>query len=89
LLGAGLDWKTSLQELTAAAELGVPEYRIAEDGPDHLKIFTATAVVANRELGSGEGRTKKEAEQKAAELAWRTLTAEAAAGSEPAASGPA
>jgi ribonuclease III len=76
LLGAGLDWKTSLQELTAAADLGVPEYRIAEDGPDHLKIFSATAVVGGRELGSGEGRTKKEAEQKAAELAWRTLTAE-------------
>jgi ribonuclease III len=79
LLGAGLDWKTSLQELTAAAGLGVPEYRIAEDGPDHLKTFTATAVVAGRELGSGEGRTKKEAEQKAAELAWRALTAEAGA----------
>jgi ribonuclease III len=78
-LGAGLDWKTSLQELTAAAGLGVPEYRIAEDGPDHLKTFTATAVVAGRELGSGEGRTKKEAEQKAAELAWRALTAEAGA----------
>jgi ribonuclease-3 len=82
LLGAGLDWKTSLQELTASADLGVPEYRITEDGPDHLKEFTATAVVAGRELGSGVGRTKKEAEQKAAELAWRTLTAEAAAGSE-------
>jgi ribonuclease-3 len=82
LLGAGLDWKTSLQELTAAAELGVPEYRIAETGPDHLKVFTATAVVAGRDLGSGEGRTKKEAEQRAAELAWRALTAEAAAGSE-------
>jgi ribonuclease-3 len=78
LLGAGLDWKTSLQELTASSELGVPEYRIAEDGPDHLKVFTATAVVAGRELGSGEGRTKKEAEQKAAELAWRALTTEAA-----------
>jgi ribonuclease-3 len=78
LLGAGLDWKTSLQELTAAAELGVPEYRITETGPDHLKTFTATAVVNGRELGSGDGRTKKEAEQKAAELAWRTLTAEAA-----------
>jgi ribonuclease-3 len=86
LLGAGLDWKTSLQELTAAAELGVPEYRIAEAGPDHLKVFTATAVVAGRDLGTGEGRTKKEAEQRAAELAWRTLTAEAAAGSEHAAS---
>lgn len=80
LLGAGLDWKTSLQELTASADLGVPEYRIAEDGPDHLKTFTATAVVGGRELGSGEGRTKKEAEQRAAELAWRALTAEAATG---------
>lgn len=81
LLGAGLDWKTSLQEFTAAADLGVPEYRITEDGPDHLKVFTATAVVSGRDLGTGEGRTKKEAEQKAAELAWRTLTAEAATGS--------
>jgi len=80
LLGAGLDWKTSLQELTAAADLGVPEYRITEEGPDHLKVFTATALVGGRELGSGGGRTKKEAEQKAAELAWRTLTAEAPSG---------
>ncbi len=81
LLGAGLDWKTSLQELTAATDLGVLEYRICEKGPDHLKVFTATALVAGRNLGSGEGRTKKEAEQKAAELAWRMLSAEAAAGS--------
>ena len=82
LLGAGLDWKTSLQELTASADLGVPEYRITEDGPDHLKVFTATAVVSRRQLGTGEGRTKKEAEQKAAELAWRTLSAEAEAEAE-------
>jgi ribonuclease-3 len=74
LLGAGLDWKTSLQELTASSELGVPEYRITEDGPDHLKTFTAIAVVAGRELGTGVGRTKKEAEQKAAQLAWRALS---------------
>jgi ribonuclease-3 len=80
LLGAGLDWKTSLQELTAASDLGVPEYRIDEEGPDHSKLFTATAVVGGRPLGSGDGRTKKEAEQKAAQLAWRTLTAEAASG---------
>ncbi len=73
LLGAGLDWKTSLQELTALTGLGVPEYRITEAGPDHLKVFTATAVVAGRDLGSGEGRTKKEAEQKAAEAAWTVL----------------
>ena len=84
LLGAGLDWKTSLQELTAAADLGVPEYRIAEEGPDHSKLFTATAVVGGRSLGSGDGRTKKEAEQKAAQLAWQTLTAEAGATADPA-----
>lgn len=74
LLGAGLDWKTSLQELTASAELGVPEYRITEDGPDHLKTFTAVAVVGGRDLGTGVGRTKKEAEQKAAQLAWQALS---------------
>jgi ribonuclease III len=78
--GAALDWKTSLQELTAASALGVPEYRIAEEGPDHSKLFTATAVVGGRSLGSGDGRTKKEAEQKAAQLAWRALTDEASTG---------
>lgn len=81
LLGAGLDWKTSLQELTAATDLGVPEYRITEVGPDHLKTFTAVAVVAGRELGTGVGRTKKEAEQKAAQLAWRSLSEDGSPGS--------
>ena len=71
--GAGLDWKTSLQELTANHNFGVPEYRVAEAGPDHAKTFTATAVVAGEDLGSGRGRSKKEAEQRAAELAWRSL----------------
>jgi ribonuclease-3 len=74
LRGAGLDWKTSLQELTAAVGLGVPEYRVQETGPDHRKEFTATAVVAGEERGTGDGRTKKEAEQKAAEIAWRALS---------------
>src|SRR5256885_7090512 len=72
--GAGLDWKTSLQELTASSGLGVPEYRVRESGPDHRKEFTATVVVGGDEYGTGDGRTKKEAEQKAAEVAWRTLS---------------
>ena len=42
-LGAGLDWKTSLQELSAARGLGVPEYRVTEEGPDHAKVFAARA----------------------------------------------
>ncbi|MEU7849142.1 ribonuclease III [Micromonospora parva] len=72
--GAALDWKTSLQELTAALGLGVPEYRIEGTGPDHLKTFTAWVVVAGNRYGGAEGRSKKEAEQRAAEAAWRTLT---------------
>ena len=72
--GAALDWKTSLQELTAALGLGVPEYRIDEAGPDHAKTFTAWAVVAGQRYGGVEGRSKKEAEQRAAETAWRTLS---------------
>lgn len=72
-LGAGLDWKTSLQELTAASDLGVPEYRMTEEGPDHLKEFTATVYVAGEPRGTGTGRTKKEAEQKAAQAAYQYL----------------
>lgn len=73
-LGAGLDWKTSLQELTAERGLGVPAYEITATGPDHDKEFTATVVVAGGGLGVGVGRTKKEAEQKAAATAWTELS---------------
>ncbi|WP_030157736.1 ribonuclease III [Glycomyces sp. NRRL B-16210] len=72
--GAALDWKTSLQELTADAGLGVPEYRISESGPDHAKEFTAWAVVAGEEFGEGTGGSKKDAEQIAAKLAWQVLS---------------
>jgi ribonuclease III len=74
LLGAGLDWKTSLQELTATRGLGVPDYQIDQTGPDHAKTFTAWAVVAGSRHGGVQGRTKKEAEQKAAEAAFEALT---------------
>jgi ribonuclease III len=75
-LGAGLDWKTSLQELCAEHELGVPEYVITDEGPDHQKTFTAQVRVADRLHGNGVGRSKKEAEQQAAEAAYQTLSAE-------------
>jgi ribonuclease-3 len=75
-LGAGLDWKTSLQELTAAELLGVPEYRVEESGPDHQKLFRATVRVAGRTYGSGQGRSKKEAEQQAAEAAYTGIMKE-------------
>jgi len=75
-LGAGLDWKTSLQELTATRGLGVPDYDIEQTGPDHEKTFTAWAVVAGVRHGGVQGRTKKEAEQQAAQAAFVALTSE-------------
>ncbi len=73
--GAGLDWKTSLQELTAENGLGVPDYDITSVGPDHAKVFTARAVIAGESFDACDGRNKKEAEQAAAETAWRALAA--------------
>jgi ribonuclease-3 len=74
----GRDYKTILQEM-AAQDLGrLPEYRVAEQGPDHEKEFTAKVYVAGRELGRGTGRSKKEAEQHAARQAFTRLTEDAA-----------
>ncbi|MGV0742054.1 ribonuclease III [Mycolicibacterium sp. XJ870] len=72
-LGAGLDWKSSLQELTAARGLGAPSYVVTSTGPDHDKEFSAAVVVGDVEYGRGVGRTKKEAELKAAASAWTSL----------------
>jgi len=86
--GAGLDWKTSLQELTAGELLGVPMYVVEESGPDHAKTFVAMARVAGEVLGRGEGRSKKLAEQQAAEAAWLTLNQRARAATKAAADAP-
>ncbi|HKY58635.1 MAG TPA: ribonuclease III [Aeromicrobium sp.] len=75
-LGAGLDWKTSLQEIASAYELGVPRYLLKSEGPDHAKQFTAEVHVGERAFSGGSGRSKKEAEQEVAEIAWRALDAE-------------
>jgi ribonuclease III len=73
--GAALDWKTSLQELGAGQGLGAPVYDVQDSGPDHAKTFTAVVLLAGQIRGKGTGRTKKAAEQEAAEAAWRSLTA--------------
>jgi ribonuclease III len=54
-LGAGLDWKTSLQELAAERSLGAPEYVVLESGPDHQKSFHAKVVLPNASIGQGSG----------------------------------
>ncbi len=74
-LGAGLDWKTSLQELCSQLSQGAPDYKLSEAGPDHEKVFTAVVTVGEEDLGNGCGRSKKEAEQAAAEQAWVELAA--------------
>lgn len=76
-LGAGLDWKTSLQELAAERLLGSPEYVVLESGPDHQKAFHAKVVLGNVEVGEGRGNSKKQAEQVAAEQAWTALSVDA------------
>jgi len=74
--GTTIDYKTSLQE-TAASRLGsLPEYQITESGPDHAKRFTANVFLQGRSYGSGDGRSKKEAEQQAARMALEALSVE-------------
>ena len=72
-----LDSKTRLQEL--AAQLGVSvHYAVEDEGPDHDKVFFATVIVGDRKLGHGEGKSKKAAEQIAAEIACDVLNSELA-----------
>ena len=73
--GAGLDWKTSLQELTAAHGLGNPHYEVEGVGPDHERVFTAQAIVDGETLGEGTGTSKKLAEHEAAEAAYASILA--------------
>ena len=56
-----------------ALGLGVPEYVIEDEGPDHEKTFTAQVRVGDELYGHGTGRSKKEAEQQAAETAYRAI----------------
>jgi ribonuclease-3 len=72
-LGAGLDWKTSLQEAAAAAGLGSPDYIVMDEGPDHEKTFFAQVLLGGVLYGSGTGRSKKLAEQQAAAAAYEAL----------------
>lgn len=72
-----LDYKTVLQELTARIHDTAPVYLISDTGPDHDKRFFATVIVSGVSVGQGEGRSKKTAEQAAAEQAWVALSDQA------------
>ncbi len=69
-LSVGGDWKSRLQEWVHKHDGTSPQYRlIQESGPDHQKVFAMTVEIRGNVMGRGEGRTKKEAEQHAAEQA--------------------
>ncbi|MCL1907344.1 MAG: ribonuclease III [Propionibacteriaceae bacterium] len=72
-LGAGLDWKSSLQELMASLDLGTPEYQCQASGPDHERTFVAEVRIYDDVRGVGSASSRRGAEQKAAEMAYGKL----------------
>jgi ribonuclease III len=66
--GPHLDFKTKLQELSQWHFRAAPRYLLAKEfGPDHAKLFGVKVVIGNKVVGFGSGKSKKEAEQKAAQ----------------------
>ncbi|WP_422123541.1 ribonuclease III [Planococcus sp. X10-3] len=69
-----MDYKSQLQEIVQQKNSGILSYEIIDEkGPAHSRIFVTRVTLADRELGIGNGRSKKEAEQQAAQLAIRKL----------------
>ncbi len=72
--GINLDYKTDLQEYCQARGLSLPVYKVLkETGPDHKKTFEIELLINGEVIGVGEGRSKKDAEQKAAKEALKHL----------------
>ena len=70
-----VDPKSDLQELLARSGRRVTYTELSAEGPAHDRHFTCAAVVDGEELGRGEGRTKKDAEQEAASEALAKIEA--------------
>jgi ribonuclease III len=68
-----IDFKSELQELLARRQARVSYEVIAEGGPPHRRTFEVEAIVDSERVGRGEGRSKKAAEQAAAERALKRL----------------
>ena len=67
------DYKTVLQERAGRDPAAMPSYRLTHTGPDHERVYRATVTISGRECGTGEGPTRKQAEQQAARAALRDL----------------
>lgn len=70
-----LDFKSTLQEAVAVRGLPAPVYEITDEGPDHQKLFHALVFVGDDLVGSGDGPSKRAAEQAAAALGVQSLVA--------------
>jgi ribonuclease-3 len=69
------NYKSALLEYTQAERLPLPQYElISESGPGHNRTFEVKVLVDGREMGTGVGKSKKKAEQIAAEVALQTLS---------------
>jgi len=68
------DAKSRLQEHVQSLGFTAPKYEVVDEtGPDHSKVFTLKVVVNDKTWGSGEGKNKSEAAQKAAEDALNNI----------------
>ena len=74
------DFKTRLQELVLQRTGQLPRYEVEGTGPDHARRYRARLFVEGRDLGTGDGRSKKDAEQAAARLAWTVLAGDVGRG---------
>ena len=71
------NFKSALLELSQSRGLGAPRYNlIKEEGPDHDRTFTVEVLIGETRHGVGSGKTKKAAEQAAAEQAYEGLKPE-------------
>jgi ribonuclease-3 len=68
------NYKGELLEYLQGRGEGMPKYKVmVEEGPEHKKEFTVAVFSQGKELGTGKGKSKKEAEQKAAKMALETI----------------
>ncbi|MFN8018839.1 MAG: ribonuclease III [Acidimicrobiales bacterium] len=70
------DHKSRLHELVAREPERWVAFDITEEGPEHDKVFRAVVVLDGRQMGTGTGRSKKQAEQAAARATWQQLDGE-------------
>lgn len=68
------DYKSKLQEIIQKKYKILPTYTLlSETGPDHAKVFRMEVCIRKKYLGEGQGKSKKEAEQRAARSALKNL----------------